>query len=234
MEEPIERMKMDLVLQDYSDKTIKSYLWHIADFSVYFQDRPLDTLGEEEIRRYLYHIKEEKKYGRAYLSQAYSAIKFFYRETLRMPLKLGDLRGPRRFLRLPVVFSREEVQRLFEATENQKYRLIFMITYSGGLRVNETAHLRVTDIDSKRMLIRINQGKGRKDRYTLLSAMVLEKLRSYWKTDRPQDWLFPKKRGDGPICTSNIQRMFKDSKKKQASQNPPRFTPFATVLQPIF
>ncbi|MBN2287106.1 MAG: tyrosine-type recombinase/integrase [Tissierellales bacterium] len=109
-----------------------------------------------------------------------------------------------------------------------------MITYSGGLRVNETAHLRVTDIDSKRMLIRVNQGKGRKDRYTLLSAMVLEKLRSYWKTDRPQEWLFPNKSRYGPICTSNIQRMFKNSKKKQASQSPPRFTPFATVLRPTF
>lgn len=234
MEGPIERMKMDLVLQDYSDKTIKSYMWHISDFSAYFQDQALDTLGEEKIRRYLYHIKEEKKYGRAYLSQAYSAIKFFYRETLRMPLKLGELRGPRRFLRLPVVFSKEEVQRLFEVTENQKYRLIFMVTYSGGLRVSETAHLRVTDIDSKRMVIRINQGKGRKDRYTLLSAMVLEKLRSYWKTDRPKDWLFPNKSGEGPICTSTIQRMFKSSKKKQASQSPPQSIRFATVLRPTF
>ena len=233
MEKLIEQMKMDLELQDYSSKTIKSYLWHIQDFSDYFKNS-VSNVGEEDIRKYLYHLKQEKGYGRSYLSQAYSAIKFLYRETLQMPLSLSKLRGPRRMIKLPVVFSQEEIQHLFHATDNLKQKMILMVTYSGGLRVAETAQLRVEDIDSKRMEIRVRQGKGRKDRYTVLSEVVLKKLRLYWREYRPVEWLFPNKNGHGPINTSTIQRFFKESKKKPGFTRTLQFTPFATVLPRTF
>jgi len=213
MEKLIEQMQMDMTLQDYSPKTIKSYLWHIRDFSEYFHHSVAD-LGEEDIRKYLYHVKQEKGYGRSYLSQAYSAIKLLYRSTLEMPLPLGKLRGPRRTVKLPIVFSHEEVKKLFDSTDNLKHKMVLMVTYSGGLRVNETAHLRVFDIDSKRMQIKVRQSKGRKDRYTLLSEPFLKKLRVYWKAYRPEEWLFPNRKGDGPIHASTIQRLFQHSKQK--------------------
>jgi integrase len=132
-----------------------------------------------------------------------------------MPLTLGKLRGPRKALKLPVVMSREEVKALFEATEKDKYRLILMVIYSGGLRVSEASHLRVHDIDSSRMQIRVEQGKGKKDRYTLLSAQVLGQLREYWLTYRPKHWLFPSSRNTKtPIHVTAIQKAFYQSKKK--------------------
>jgi site-specific recombinase XerD len=229
MEKLIEQMRMDLELQDYSSKTIESYMKHIVDFASYF-DHSVSELGEEDIRKYLYHIKNEKGYGRSNLSQSYSAIRFLYRETLSMPIPLGKLRGPKRMIKLPVVFSQDEVKKLFDATENQKYRMILMVTYSGGLRVAEVAHLRVDDVDSKRMQIRVRQGKGRKDRYTLLSREVLMRLREYWLAYHPREWLFPNRRCNGPINTSSIQRVFRDSKKKPEYRRMLRSIRFAIVL----
>ena len=233
MEKLVDQMKMDLELQDYSPKTIKSYLWHVTDFTKFFNNS-VTELGEEDIRKYLYHIKKEKGYGQSYLSQAFSAIKFLYRETIDMPLSLNKLRGPKRMIKLPIVFSLDEVKRLFDAADNLKHKMILMVTYSAGLRVNETAHLKVTDIDSKRMQIRVRQGKGRKDRYTLLSAKILKPLREYWLAYRHKEWLFPSRRLDAPICDSTIQRLFKNAKKKPEYRKMHLFIPSATALPPIF
>ena len=233
MEKLIDQMKMDLELQDYSPKTIDSYLKHIRDFTAYFQGS-VSQLGEDDIRKYLYHVKKEKSYGQSYLAQVFSAIKFLYRETIEMPISLGKLRGPKRMIKLPIVFSRDEVRRLFDAVDNLKHKMILMVTYSAGLRVNETAHLKVTDIDSRRMQIRVRQGKGKKDRYTLLSVKLLKHLREYWLAYRPQEWLFPSQRIDTPICDSTIQRLFKNAKKKPGYGKKLPFIPSAIVLQPIF
>jgi len=233
MEKLIEQMKMDLELQDYSTKTIDSYLKHVSDFITYFNGS-LEGLNEEEIRKYLYHIKEVKKYGRSYLSQSYSAIKFLLRETIKMPVELGRLRGPKRMIRLPVVFSKEEVGCLLESTDNLKHKMIFMVTYSGGLRVNEAAHLRVDDIDSKRMQIRVRQGKGRRDRYTLLSKEVLKCLREYWSAYHPREWLFPSRRGDMPMHTSTIQRVFRESKKSRYPERSLGSYPSSQFCDPSF
>jgi integrase len=116
--------------------------------------------------------------------------------------------------KLPVVLSREEVQQILEAVRTQKYRVILMTIYAAGLRVSETANLKLTDIDSKRMLIRVEQGKGKKDRNTLLSETLLENLRNYYRACRPKTWLFPGKRPDQPIRAEAIQRAFQYAKKK--------------------
>lgn len=220
MEKRIEDMRKDMALQELSPRTITSYLYHIQKFKEYFKGN-IEGLKEDDLRDYLYHVKIKQGYSASNLSQAFSAIKFLYRETLKMPLTLGKLRGPRKTNKLPVVLSREEVKAIIDATENGKHRMILMLIYSGGLRVSEAAHLKVHDIDSSRMLIRVEQGKGKKDRYTLLSAQVLVKLREYWLTYRPKHWLFPSSQDTKvPIHVGSIQQMFSRSKKKRISPSP--------------
>jgi site-specific recombinase XerD len=219
MEKLIERMQMDLVLQGYSAKTIKSYSWHVGQF-VQFVSADVETLVEEDIRRYLYHVKTQLNYSVSNLSQAFSAIKFLYRNTLQMPMKLHTLRGPRQTRRLPVVLSRQELKQLFDSVDNLKHRTIFITAYAAGLRLSEVAHLRVNDIDSDRMQIRVQQGKGKKDRYTLLSERLLQRLREYWRIYRPTQWLFPGQSGVKPISITCIQRVFKEARNKTSISKP--------------
>lgn len=233
MEKLIEQMQMDLTIQLFSPRTIKTYMWHIKNFADYFDGR-VEKLEEDDIRKYLYHIKVDRKFSAGSLAQAFSAIKFLYRETLKMPLSLAKLRGPRRMKTLPVVFSREEVKKLLEATETRRNRLILMTMYSAGLRLGEATHLKVTDIDSKRMQIRVTQGKGKKDRYTLLSESLLNRLRDYWRYYRPTDWLFTGNDKKHPIHVSTVQRSFKIAKKKPESINQPHPIHSVIVLRPIF
>jgi len=231
-EKRIEEMRKDMALQNFSQRTVKTYLYHIRNFREYF-DGNIEGLKEEDLRNYLYHVKVEKGYSASSLSQAFSAIKYLYREKLEMPLSLGKLRGPKKSLKLPVVLSREEVKAIFDATENAKHRMILMVIYAGGLRVSEASHLRVQDIDSSRMQIRVEQGKGKRDRYTLLSVPLLEKLREYWLTCRSRHWLFPASRNTNkPINVTAIQKAFYRSKKKRGSPSRSVSTRFATVSRP--
>jgi integrase/recombinase XerD len=214
MEDIFEQMQMDMTLRDYSPKTIYSYKWHIRDMAGYFK-RSLSELTQDDIRKYLYHLKTDKGYHNSYISQAYSAIKYLYRNHFEVPVGLKELHGPRASLKLPVVLSREEISRLFSVVTNPKHKLIFMVIYSGGLRVSEAVNLQVKDINSGRMQIKVRQGKGRKDRYTLLSGHVLERLRSYWKENHPKVWLFPSRSDrNRPISSATIQRVFQVSREK--------------------
>jgi len=215
----IEQMQMDMSLREYSPETIKSYLWHIKSLCTYFP-QGISTLTEEDIRKYLYHLKTDKDYSSSYLSQAYSAVKYLYRNYFEIPVNLNHLRGPRVSLKLPVVLNREQIQSLFEATRNLKHKMLFMVIYSGGLRVGEAVHLKVSDIDSHRMQIKVCQGKGRKDRYTLLSRCVLEGLREYWKQYRPRIWLFPSRSFDEPLNRSSVQKVFHTSCRKAGITEP--------------
>jgi len=179
-------------------------------FVVHYGRSP-EELGDKETKDYLYFLLKEKGASRSKINQTYSAIKFFYERTLNKewdPLKLP--RGKER-KRLPVVLSVEEVQRIFSATKNLKHRTIFETIYSGGLRIGEALLLRVADIDSQRMMIRLCQAKGNKDRYTLLGERTLKRLREYWSVYRPKEWLFPTKGFDKPLTPSMIQRVFKRS-----------------------
>jgi integrase/recombinase XerD len=216
MSKLLERMMMDLELMNYSRKTISSYGWHVKAFLNYFKQEP-EALDEDDIRRYLYMIKTEKKMSSSNLAQAFSAIKFLYRATLKMPMSLNKLRGPGRVHKLPVVLSKQEVRRLFDAAENVKHKTILMTIYAAGLRVSEAANLKVSDIDSQRMTIRVEQGKGKKDRYTLLSTVLLQQLREYWRLERPRSWLFPSRDVRQPISVSTIQHVFQHAKKKPVS-----------------
>jgi len=171
-------------------------------------------MGESEIRQYLYHLKTEKKASWSNINIGYSGLKFFYTKTLHRSWNVDHIPRPQGEKKLPEVLSGSEIKKLFEAAGNVKHLAMLMITYSGGLRVSETAHLKISDIDSSRMLIRIDQGKGRKDRYTLLSKVALKELRNYYRKYRPTSWLFAGKDKDKPIDTGTIQSLFKHAKNK--------------------
>jgi site-specific recombinase XerD len=189
------------------------YLSHVKFFQSHL-GKPLDQATDDDIRSYLYHVKTVKKFGRSNLHQAFSAIKYVYRHTLKMPLKLNALKGSKHSRPLPKVLSTEEIQTLFTRIDNQKHRMLLMTIYSGGLRLNEGTHLRITDIDSKRMMIHVRHGKGDKARYTLLSRTLLADLRVYWQRDKPNPWLFPGRHKDKPICDTAIQRAFQRARER--------------------
>lgn len=208
-----EQMVEEMELRNFSPKTIKAYLGHMVAFTRFLRKSPAE-MGEDEVRRYLQYLRKEKQVSWSNINIAYCALKYFYVETLHREFPIKKIPRPKGEKKLPVVLSLCEVKAIFDVIVNLKHRVILMTTYSGGFRVSEVAHLRVTDIDSKRMQIRVEQGKGKKDRYTLLSPALLEHLRTYWRYYHPTTWLFPGNRNDKPVGITTIQKVFKNAKKK--------------------
>jgi integrase/recombinase XerD len=202
-----DQMKRDLELKNYSPKTRSAYLASVRSFALHFHRSP-DDLGDHEIREYLHYLLTDRKVSQSAMSQAYSGLKFFYETTLKRDW--DGFRIPRVKMRkkLPVVLSQQEVQALFSVIRNLKHRAILMTIYSAGLRVSEAVHLKVSDIDSQRMMIHVQQGKGDKDRYTLLANRTLDLLRGYWREYRPQDWLFYSHSFERPLSSRTVQKVF--------------------------
>src|SRR6516165_940891 len=199
------RMIDDMTLRNFTPKTIQAYVRCVARFARYF-DRSPERLGREEVRAYLLHLRQERNASMSYYNQTRCALRFFYRVTLGrddVPASIVPARQPHT---RPVVLSGDEVARLFAAIGNLKHRAILITAYAAGLRVSEVARLRVEDIDSRRMVIRVRQGKGRKDRYVMLSPRLLDLLRRYWKAARPRTWLFPGQAPDRPIGIRTVTR----------------------------
>lgn len=214
-----EQMKGDLELRGLSPHTQESYLRQVSLFSRHFNKSPRH-LGEREIKEYLLYLVREKKSSPGTVTQCYSALKFFYARTLRRKWVIEGVPRIKRERSLPVVLDREEVESLFSVTKNIKHRAILMLIYSSGLRLTEAAHLKVSDIDSKRMVIRIRQSKGNKDRYTILSKVALEELREYWYRYRPKGWLFAGRFTDKPLTGRSIQRVFIKAKDRAGIKKP--------------
>ena len=210
-----DRMHANMRLRNFSPRTINAYLWHVKEFTRYFGKSP-DLLGEEEVRQYLQYLLDERKASWSKMNVGYSALKFFYVDTLHRDWQVDKIPRPKGESRLPVVLSRQELKELFSATRNLKHRVIFKTIYSAGLRISEAANLKPYHIESDSMRIRVEQGKGKKDRYTLLSETVLVELRDYWRTYQPTDWLFFAQSKSRPICVSTIQVAFRAAKKKLA------------------
>jgi integrase/recombinase XerD len=228
-----DQMEMDMKLRRLSPRTIATYLTCIKNVALYFRKSPA-KLSDEEIRDYLYYLIEERKASQARISQCYSALKFFFEHTIQRPWNHQRIPRSKQRKKLPGVLSRQEVESIFSATENLKHRAILMTIYSAGLRISEATRLKVSDVDSGRMTIRVSEGKGLKDRYTLLGERNLELLRLYYKAYRPSDWLFPGKDPSEPIDVSSVQRVFRASLykagiKKKASVHTLRHS-FATHL----
>lgn len=227
------KMKFEMELRGYSSKTIKNYLLHVSNFAKYY-NMSLELLGENEVREYLHYCITEKHLCEAIVNYLHSSIKFFYTEVLDREWRTEKLKRIKEPRKLPVILSQAEVKALLEVTENLKYKAIFATIYGAGLRISEAAKLRVNDIDSKNMQIIIREGKGKKDRYSLLSQNNLILLREYWKRYRPKDYLFLGKNPNGYITPRSIQKVFEKSKgtakiKKEATVHSLRHS-FATHL----
>lgn len=212
-EEILEITKRELKLKGYSAKTCKTYLWHIKhflDFCIQYQYEGVDP----DLRRYLLKLMEEENASHSFVSQAVSAVKFLYREVIKKPEVIAKLPRPKRERKLPDVLSQQEVVRFIEKIENLKHRAILLLVYSAGLRVGEVVRLKPEDIDSDRGLIHVRQGKGRKDRFTILSQTTLEILRDYFKIYKPVKWLFPGAHPGNHITERAVQKVFDQTCKK--------------------
>ena len=205
-----QQMEIDMELRGFSKCTCKTYLKQMHHFVRHFKKSPLE-MADQEIREYLHYLTHDKELSHSYVNCAYSALKFFYTTTLDREWDIRKLPRLKKQSKLPVVLAPQEINAIFLVTTNLKHKAILMAIYSAGLRVSEAAHLKISDIDSQRMQIRIRSGKGNKDRYCMLSQTLLGVLRKYWYAYQPSEWLFPSVEKDKPLSSRSIQRMFKKS-----------------------
>ena len=189
-----QRMLEDMGIRNFAENTQLSYLQQVSLYARHFECSP-EKLGPEQVRAYQVHLTKIRKLAPHSVSIATAALRFLYKVTLKQNWAPDDIPMPKLPFKLPVILSREEVMHFLASIASLKHRTILMTAYAAGLRVSEATHLKVTDIDSKRMVLRVDQGKGGKDRDVMLSPRLLEELRSYWKVARPKTWLFP---GDTP------------------------------------
>jgi integrase/recombinase XerD len=199
-----QRMIDDLRVRNRSVHTIKAYVACIANFARHFGKSP-ELLGPEEIRQYQVYLVNERRVSWSYLIQTVCALRFLYCVTLKHDWPISRISYPRQPRRLPVVLSQAEVRQFFDAIRSPKYLAMLMTAYAAGLRLSEVTQLRVSDIDSSRMVIRIRQGKGQRDRYVMLAPTLLAVLRRYWRRERPSPWLFPGQQGNQPISNHAVQ-----------------------------
>jgi site-specific recombinase XerD len=185
-------MLEELERRNYAQTTIDCYLRAVAEFSLHFH-RPPDQLGPQHIRSYQAHLFRQRKLAPSTVTQHLAALRFFYIKTLRKPWSIAETPYPRKVQRLPMVLSAEEVTQLIDSALTPFHRILLMTLYATGVRRAELARLKITDIDSQRMIVHIQGGKGRKDRDVMLSPTLLEALREYWRGLRrkPTQWLFP-------------------------------------------
>jgi integrase/recombinase XerD len=200
-----QRMLEDLRVRNYSPRTQSTYISHVARFAAHFGTSP-DQLTPEDIRSYLVHLVDTRRVSWTWFNQAVCALRFFYRVTLDRGDIVPDIPYPRTSKKLPAVLSADEVARLLGAIRHAKHRAVLSTIYAAGLRLSEALALKVSDIDSERMVITVRQGKGRKDRVVMLSPQLLEVLRSYARQVRPRDWLFPGSRSGQPLHATAVQR----------------------------
>jgi site-specific recombinase XerD len=211
-----QKMIREAQLRQFSPRTTKAYVSAVKGLSEYYGRSP-DRINCEEARSYLHYLLTERKLASSSCNQKAAGLTFFYHYVLgQEDIKLKMRR--RRSGRLPEVFSGREVKRLINAAANPRDRAILMIAYGAGVRVCELVRLKLTDIHADRMVIRVEQGKGRKDRYTLLTPNLLTELRAYWRLYRPGKWMFCTPGHVGPIGASTAQRAYYKAKKAAGLQ----------------
>jgi integrase/recombinase XerD len=214
-----QRMLEDMQLRNLGSETQRAYVFYVKGLAQFYQTSP-DQLSLEEIREYQLHLINERGLSPQAVNQFVSAVKFFYNVTLETPWPEGALPRCRVPHKLPVVLSADEVYEFFRHVCTIRYRAALMTAYGAGLRVSEVVSLQIGDIDSKRMLIRVRQGKGKKDRYAMLSPRLLEVLRSWWRSQHPagqrrqtspQDWLFPLWRKGRHMRADSLQTVCREA-----------------------
>jgi len=197
------RMIEDMTVRNLSPATQRSYIYAVAKFSRHFRRSP-DRLGVEHVRAYQVHLAAQQR-SLAHINQVACALRFFYGVTLGRREAFERIVSAREPRKLPVVLSADEITQFLEAVPGLRNRAALTTAYGAGLRVAEVARLAVADIDSARMVIRIEQGKGGKDRYVMLSAQLLQILRAYWRIARPGRWLFPGRGMAQPVNVATLQ-----------------------------
>lgn len=202
-------------MRNYSRRTIKSYVDYVYDLARYYMLAP-SKLNKDQLQAYLYHLAYERNLAPSTCNVAINALRSYYHLVEDVPRDSLSLMlpRPRTGWRLPEVLSTEEVERLIANASQPHHRMILMIAYGTGMRLSEIMNLRARHIDSDRMQIRVEAGKGNKDRYTLLSEVLLAELRLHWERHKCTDWLFPAKEGYGPACPASGQYAFKVAAKR--------------------
>jgi site-specific recombinase XerD len=203
------RMDEAMVLRGFSVRTRECYLACVRALAKHYHQPP-DELDGPRIQAYLLHLISERKLAYASVNQASCAFRFLFGTVLRQPEVRLDIPMAKVPKRLPQILSREQVRRLIDAAPSLRGRTLLSTTYAAGLRVSEVCALQLADIESApdRMCLKVRQGKGGQDRYTLLSARLLDALRRYWRDHRPRQWLFPNASGDAPIDVCTAQRIY--------------------------
>jgi integrase/recombinase XerD len=213
MTELREKMIKAMELRNFAPRTQTAYLAAVANLSKHYMRSP-EQIPQDEIEDYLLYLKKDRKLSYSTRNQVISGLKFFFNETIKNPDMHLELPRKKTPVKLPEVLSVDEVNRVINAPSNIKHRAILMTAYSAGLRVGEVVSLKLRHIISARMLILVEDGKGVKDRYTILSEKLLENLRSYWRSYRPTKWLFPSVDPEKHISRSTAQRLFTSAKRK--------------------
>ena len=218
-----QRMQDDMLMRGFGSHTRQDYIRHVRAFAAFLRRSP-DTATADDIRRFQLH-QHESGIGVATINSAVSALRFLFSVTLGRRDLARSLVVTRFHRKLPDVLSVEEVARLLEAAPGLKYKAALSVAYGAGLRVSEVAHLKIDDIDSTRMLIRIEQGKGRKDRNAMLSPHLLDLLRLWWREGKrrgvmlPHGWLFPGQGGTEPISTRQLHRAVQEAAERAGIRN---------------
>lgn len=210
-------MSTKLVAVRYSASTQNTYCFMFREFLRRVYPKPLHQIGKWDIMQFQAYLVKEKRVSRSYQNQSINAIKFYLEHVLNHDRQLFDLERPKKVTRLPQVLSLDEVKKILAAIENQKHRVMLTTLYSGGLRIGELLNLKIGDIDSQGMRIWIREGKGVKDRLTVLSPKLLEQLREYYRVYRPKDYLF-----EGPnreaYSASSVRKILHRAVKKAGIQ----------------
>ena len=209
---------LKLELRKYANNTVKTYVACFEAFINFYRNMELMSINENDIRSYLQKLIQEKK-SNSYINQAVNSIKFYYEIVLGMPNRFYSVERPRSEQTLPKVISKEEVFSIINCINNIKHKCIVSLLYSAGLRRSELLNLKITDIDSNRMLIRVQGAKGNKDRMTLLSKTLLEDLRIYFKEYKPKKWLFEGAKGNAYSGESVVKIIKQSSRKAKITRN---------------
>ena len=213
------RMIEDMEIRNLSPNTQLSYLQQVTGFAKYCHRSP-ELVGPEEIRAYQVHLTTERKLAPGTLCLVAAALRFLYKVTLKREWVDAAIPLPKKPFKLPVILSREEVFEFLESIASFKHRAILMTAYAAGLRISEATRLKITDIDSKRMMLRVEQGKNRKDRYVMLSPQLLEILRAYWKVTHPEVWLFQGDIPGRPITRSAVEQACQKARRVSGIKKP--------------
>ncbi|MBI3693395.1 MAG: tyrosine-type recombinase/integrase [Acidobacteria bacterium] len=215
-----QRMTEDMQVRNLSPRTQESYLLQASLFARHFHQSPA-VLGPEEIRAYQLYLINEKKLATSSILLAVAALRFLYQVTLKKDWRIWEvIPAPRKPQKLPVVLSPEQVVHFLGCVPDVKHTAILTTCYAAGLRISEAVRLKPGDIDSQRMVIRVELGKPQKDRYVMLSAQLLQTLRGYWRVARPKQWLFPGKLPGRPLSTDAVEKACREARRRSGIAKP--------------